>query len=90
MRLGVPIRTTIIWLGLMLAAGLQWWLGTGEHVAGQTVRALVVLTVVVGFTKVYFIGSEFMEIRSAPRALHAAFAAWVVVVGSATVVLAVA
>jgi hypothetical protein len=29
--------------------------------------------------KVYLIGSEFMEVRTAPRALRLAFGAWVVV-----------
>jgi hypothetical protein len=33
--------------------------------------------------KVYFIGSEFMELRGAPSALRGGFTAWVVIVATA-------
>jgi len=37
----------------------------------------------VTFLKVYFIGSEFMELRGAPSALRGGFTAWVVIVCAA-------
>ena len=37
----------------------------------------------VTFLKVYFIRSEFMELRGAPSAVRGGFTAWVVIVGTA-------
>jgi hypothetical protein len=39
------------------------------------------------FLKIYFIGSEFMELRGAPAALHAVFRAWVIGVATTTTML---
>jgi hypothetical protein len=87
MNLGVPLRTTVIWVGLVLATCLTWSLGTGHFAATESLHVTVALAMVIAFLKVYFIGSEFMELRGAPRALRAAFLAWVVVVGTATTML---
>jgi hypothetical protein len=41
----------------------------------------------IAFLKVYFIGSEFMELRGAPAALRAVFTAWVIGVATTTTTL---
>lgn len=71
MTTGVPIRTTAVWVGLMVATGLTLWLGASQS-------TIVAVAIPIAFLKVYFIGSEFMELRDAPAALRAAFIAWVI------------
>lgn len=83
MKAGVPVRTTVTWVGLVLATCLTLWLGTSHSAAQQGVRVTVALAIPVAFLKVYFIGSEFMELRGAPPALRGGFTAWVVVVAAA-------
>jgi Prokaryotic Cytochrome C oxidase subunit IV len=51
--------------------------------AGAGVQITVALAIPVAFLKVYFIGSEFMELRGAPSALRGGFTAWVVIVCAA-------
>jgi cytochrome c oxidase subunit IV len=87
MRAGVPVRTTVIWGGLVLATCATWWLAAGHPAARQSLRTSVALAIVIAFLKTYFVGAEFMELRGAPRALHAAFTAWVVVVAATTTTL---
>jgi Prokaryotic Cytochrome C oxidase subunit IV len=82
-KAGVPVRTTVIWVGLVLATCLTLWLGTSHSAAQQGVRIAVALAIPVTFLKVYFIGSEFMEPRGAPAALRGGFTAWVVIVAAA-------
>lgn len=75
MTAGVPLRTTVIWVGLMVATGLTLWLGASRP-------TIVAVAIPIAFLKIYFIGGEFMELRSAPAGLRAIFAAWVI--GAAT------
>jgi hypothetical protein len=80
MRAGVPVRTTAVWIGLMAATCLTLWLGNSHS-------AIVAVAIPVAFLKVYFIGSEFMELHGAPIALRAVFTAWVIGVSATTTVL---
>lgn len=64
-----------VWAGLLVATVLSYWLGT-DHVIGSTTPTYSVLIVLVAFVKVRFIGLYFMELRSAPRLLRAAYEAW--------------
>jgi heme/copper-type cytochrome/quinol oxidase subunit 4 len=75
-------RTTLVWLGLVLATAVSWQLGTGHGLAGKS-AAVVVLAI--AFIKVRFVGRYFMEIRDAPRGLQVVFDAWVVVVAAALI-----
>jgi hypothetical protein len=47
------------------------------------------LTVLIASAKIYFIGRDFMELRSAPSVLRAAFNVWVGVVAVAAIALVV-
>jgi hypothetical protein len=79
MTRNVPLRATAVWMLLMAATALTWWLGADDGADLGGGRTWVVLAIPVAFLKVYLIGSEFMEVRTAPRALRLAFGAWVVV-----------
>lgn len=71
---GRPV--TIVWLVLMAATGVSWWLGDG-HASTDVAAVLVIVT---GFAKVALIGEHFMELRSAPWQLRFAFLGWCLVV----------
>jgi hypothetical protein len=71
---GRPV--TVVWLVLMAATLLSWWLGDG-HGATELAGVLVIAT---GFLKVALIGDHFMELRTAPWQLRAAFLGWCLVV----------
>ena len=75
---------TPVWVGLMLATALSWWLGT-DHGLGDNRSLTTALILLVAFIKVRFVGSYFMELRHAPTLLKRAFDAWVVVVCAAVV-----
>lgn len=80
-------RLVVVWLALMAATALSWWVG-GEHgppVEGIRVGAAVALAV--AFVKVHYVGLEFMELRGAPAGLRWAFEGWVAVVGGVVVAL---
>jgi hypothetical protein len=49
-----------------------------------------VLTILIAFAKIYFIGRDFMELRSAPSSLRTAFNVWVVAVAVAAIALVIA
>jgi hypothetical protein len=82
---GVPVRATGAWVLLIIATGVTWWLGTDHEAKAAGGRILVAMAIPVAFLKVYLIGWEFMEVRTAPRALRAVFGAWVAVLTFALV-----
>lgn len=72
-------RTTQIWLILMVATGVSWWLGTLDEVSGfASATTTSVLLVLVAFFKVRLVISHFMEVRHAPMALRLLCDAWIV------------
>jgi hypothetical protein len=77
MRLGVPARTTAIWLILILASFLTWWLGTNDSRDQLSDRAMIAAVVVIAFLKAYLVGMEFMEVRGAPAVLRGLLTGWV-------------
>jgi Prokaryotic Cytochrome C oxidase subunit IV len=77
MRLGVPARTTAIWLILILASFLTWWLGTNDSRDQLIERAMIAAVVVIAFLKAYLVGMEFMEVRGAPAVLRGLLTGWV-------------
>jgi hypothetical protein len=79
-------RLTATWAGLVIATVVSWWLGA-EHGSLVAVRVAVPLTLVVAYVKVWFVGTEFMELRTAPPWLRRTFAGWLSLVGVTTVVL---
>jgi Prokaryotic Cytochrome C oxidase subunit IV len=77
MRLGVPARTSAIWLILILASFLTWWLGTNDSRDQLSDRVMIVAVVVIAFLKAYLVGMEFMEVRGAPALLRGLLTGWV-------------
>jgi hypothetical protein len=77
MRLGVPARTTAIWLILILASFLTWWLGTNDSRDQLSDRVMIAAVIVIAFLKAYLVGMEFMEVRGAPTVLRALLTGWV-------------
>lgn len=80
-------RVTWVWLALIAATLISFRLVTDHPTGAASVS--VGVAIAVGFVKVRYVGLEFMELRSAPRALRRAFEAWVLVVGTTLVVLLV-
>lgn len=74
---GRPV--TVVWLVLMVATLVSWWLGDG-HGSTDVAAITVILT---GFAKVALIGDHFMELRTAPPQLRWAFMGWCLVVPAA-------
>jgi hypothetical protein len=81
----VPAGTRVVWLVLIVATGVTWWLGTGH--AGHGTTWEVVVLIVVAFAKAYLVGDEFMELRHAPASLRMAFGAWTIAVGGGAIAL---
>jgi hypothetical protein len=74
-----------VWLVLVAATSLSWWLGTDHGVTSRTGVGVVLM--VVAFAKVHLVGRYFMELREAAPALRRAFDAYVGVVCALLVVL---
>jgi hypothetical protein len=77
MRLGVPARTTAIWLILIMASFLTWWLGTNDSRGQLSDRVMIAAVVVIALLKAYLVGMEFMEVRGAPAVLRGLLTGWV-------------
>jgi hypothetical protein len=73
---GIPVRATATWVLLMIATGITWWLSADHDAKAIGGRLLVAMAVPVAFLKVYLIGLEFMEVRTAPLVLRVVFGAW--------------
>jgi heme/copper-type cytochrome/quinol oxidase subunit 4 len=69
---------TAVWVVLVAATLLSFWLGTDHGLSSATARAVVIL--VVAFVKIRLVGLHFMELRAAPLALRALFEGYCVVV----------
>jgi hypothetical protein len=78
------VRSTEVWLLLVAATCLSWWLGT-DHTLYANVTAPVVL--VVAFGKAWLVTRSFMELQHAPLVLRRLFDIWILVVGGTLVVL---
>jgi Prokaryotic Cytochrome C oxidase subunit IV len=72
-------RALITWGALVAATLASWWMA-GEHKVDEDNQTLVgtVLILTIAFAKIRFVGTEFMELRTAPRALRFIFDLWVV------------
>ena len=78
---GITRRATIVWLGLVLATVVTFWLGSRHPFAATSVRLAASIAIAIGMGKAAFIGLEFMELRHAPRGLRYAVLAWCTAVG---------
>lgn len=85
----VPGRATAVFAGLVLATCVTWWLGSESTLTGGGFELAAPLTIVIAFTKISFIGGDFMELRAAPLFLRTVFLTWVGVVAAAAIALVV-
>jgi hypothetical protein len=67
-------RSTLVWFVLVVATIISWAVG-GDHRTGSGV---VVIVLGIAMIKVRFVGLDFMELRSAPIPLRAAFESYCV------------
>ena len=87
MKAGVRARTTAIWVILVLASFLTWWLGMNGSGHQLVDRIMIAAVIVIAFFKAYLIGMEFMEVRGAPAVLRGLFTGWVVLFAVAIMTL---
>ena len=73
------IKLTLVWLVLIIATALSWQFGHGLGFGNQLHYATVAILVIT-FIKVRFIYLDFMELKTAPRALRWVVEAWALVV----------
>jgi hypothetical protein len=81
----VPVQPSVIWAVLVMATAATFWLGTDHPFSMLGAAFAPALTLALAFVKATLIGTEFMEIGAAPRPLRLAFAAWIAVFATATV-----
>ncbi len=67
--------STPIWMLLILATGLSWWLGHGPEAADSRPYAATGL-VVIAAIKIRLVVRYFMEVRDAPLALQWVMDGW--------------
>jgi len=73
--------STAVWILLMVATCISWWLGTDHSLFISDHRIAGAAVIATAFIKVHFIGRDSMHLHDAPRPLAAVFTAWVVGVG---------
>lgn len=73
----VPRRTWLVWASLIALTLVTGGLGTSMPLSHATITAVVVA---IALFKVRLIGTDFMELRNAPRPLATAFDVYLVVV----------
>lgn len=84
-----PRRTAVVFAGLVVATCVTWWLGSESTLTGGGFELSATLTIIIAFTKIFFIGADFMELRAAPALLRTAFFVWVGVVAASAIALVV-
>ncbi|MBI5619266.1 MAG: cytochrome C oxidase subunit IV family protein [Gammaproteobacteria bacterium] len=77
----------VAWLVLMAATALAWWCGRAAQGRGDAVRIAMAGVVLTATFKVGVVGYQFMELKTAPRWLQLAFAAWLLGISAALVVI---
>lgn len=81
----VSRRVRVAWSVLVSATLLSWWLGVEHALLGAQSAGVAVL--LVAFIKVRLIGMTFMELRTAPTPLRAAYDGWCTVVAALVIAL---
>ena len=81
-------RVTPVWLVLMLATGISWWLATGAYPSAHGSRRLATAGLLaIALIKVRLVIRTFMEVDRAPRSLRLASDAWLLALGTALLTL---
>jgi ABC-type Fe3+ transport system permease subunit len=71
----------------MGATGVAWWLGGVARDIRFTTQIFVAGVIITAFVKVWMVGLQFMEIKSAPRLLRYLFEGWTVALCAALIVV---
>jgi heme/copper-type cytochrome/quinol oxidase subunit 4 len=74
----VKARFTAVWLVLVAATLISFWLGTDHGLSSAEARTVLIM--LVAFIKVRFVGLYFMELREAPYLLRGLFEGYCLVV----------
>lgn len=77
MSANVSSRVTVVFAGLVLATCITSVLGSTSRLTGAGFHVAATLTIVIACAKIFFIGSDFMELRAAPVVLRTVFFVWV-------------
>lgn len=81
-------RSTIIWVILMVATSISWYLGAEQNQAAHTLNASASVSIIlITFIKVRLVMTNFMEVRTAPLLLRAACDALIAILCSSMLVL---
>ena len=80
---------SIAWLVLMAATCVSWWFGHAVQSAQGTVKLEVAGIIIAAAVKVWIVGFQFMEIKTAPRVLQFGFSAWLIAVSVALVMISI-
>ncbi len=79
MKAVLQSSVTLVWVVLMLATGLSWWLGTRPGSGAETGSAsATIVLMLVAFFKVRLVIMYFMEVHGAPLPLRLACEGWVI------------
>lgn len=73
-------HVTKIWLLLVSATGLSWWMG-GDHSSFLTAGQMASMVLAIALLKVRFVLRHFMEVNSAGNYLKWTTDVWVILVG---------
>lgn len=77
-------RISLVWLLLIVATLISWWIGTDHGVHPHLATTIVL---VVAFVKVRFVGLYFMELRDAPVRLRLALEGWCLIVCAVLIIM---
>jgi hypothetical protein len=81
-------RTTYVWVLLVAATCLSWWLGgRASSPTGENTQLLSTVLIVIAFIKVRFVIRYFMEVREALFALRLLTDLWCLIAGFAILAL---
>jgi hypothetical protein len=80
-----PKRLLAIWGALITATSISVALAAHHTIHATGARLGTAIALAVAFAKAQLIGAEFMELRTAPRALSITFSAWLLTVGATVI-----
>ena len=73
----------------MAATGIAWWFGRAVQGAQGNVNLEVAGIIVAAAVKVWIVGFQFMEIKTAHRLLQFGFSAWLIGVSIALILISI-
>ena len=84
-----PDRVSRVFVGLVLATCVTWWLGSDSTLASRGFELAATLSILIAFVKIFYIGADFMELRAAPVILRTVFLTWVGVFAAVAIAMVV-